>query len=150
MQRYVGLVPTSLALIMQMTFPYAKSFATAAVVLCTWPVTAQTYKAVATFKVPVSQAGALALDSTSRHLYVAGGSGIAVLNADTGEIVGSIAGIRKATDVLLIPAPGDDESSGASTTGFAANGSGATIFNLASAKAGATVQSAGAASLCYD
>lgn len=150
MQRYVGLVPTSLALNMQMNFRYAKSFSTAAAVLCTWPVHAQTYKAVATFKVPVSQARALALDSTSRHLYVAGSSGIAVLNADTGEIVGSIAGIRKATDVLLVPPQDDDESSRASTTGFAANGSGATMFDLASARAGATVQSGDAASLCYD
>lgn len=117
--------------------------------LCAHNATAQTYKPVATYKVASGPAAAIAVDSTSRRLYVAGNGGVAVLNADTGEAIGAVAGIKRATDVLIVPAAGS-EGSGPSTTGFAATGSGVTMFDLASRKAGATAQSVGAASLCYD
>lgn len=134
-----------------MNFPMSKVGAAsiaAFTLLCVPPAIAQTYKPIATYKVPVGSAAAIAVDSASRRLYVAGSGGVAVLNVETGEVLGTLAGIKNATDVLIIPA--GDEGSGPSTTGFAATESGVTMFDLASAKADITARSAGAASLCYD
>lgn len=109
---------------------------------------AQTYKPVTTYKLTYGPA-AIAVESVSRRLYVAGSGGVEVLNADTGKVIGGIAGVKNATDVLIVPAIADD-SPAAASTGFAATTSGVSMFDLASAKVSTTVQSAGARSLCYD
>ena len=110
--------------------------------------TAQTYKPVTTYKLTNGPA-AIAVESVSRRLYVAGSGGVEVLNADTGKAMGAIVGIKDATDVLIVPVMTDD-SPAASSTGFAATASGVSMFDLASAKVSTTVPSAGATSLCYD
>ena len=113
---------------------------------------AQSYKTVATYKLPGGAARGIAVDSDSRRVYVAEGDGVTVLNADTGAVSGTVTGLSGADDVLLIPAM-TGETKSASTKGYASDESGRVIaFSLADGKTVATVKLgvSGATSLCYD
>lgn len=110
---------------------------------------AQTYKPVANYRLAMGSPAAIAIDTTSRRIYVAGSSGITVLNADTGDPAGTIAGVESASDVLVVPVVTNDNP-GKSTTGFAATPSGVLMFDLGSAKVTSTAPIAGAVSVCYD
>lgn len=116
------------------------------------PLHAQTYKAVAEYKLPGASAKGLAIDSDSRRLFVATADGLTVLNADTGAIAGTIGGLHEAQDVLLIPAMNGEEQS-PSTKGFASDASGHVVaFSLVDNRPLATIKldASGPASLCYD
>jgi DNA-binding beta-propeller fold protein YncE len=78
---------------------------------------AQTYKAIGEYKLPGTHAGGIALDSSGRRIFVGVDDGVAVLNADTGQTAGAIAGLRHTHDVLLIPAMNGDDP--APSRGFA-------------------------------
>ena len=113
---------------------------------------AQTYKVLAKYKLPAASAKGIAVDSSGRKLFVADGDAVAVLDADTGAITGSIGGMKGAQDVLLIPAMHGDEPA-PSSKGYASDAAGHVIaFSLADMKPTATIQLKipGAASLCYD
>jgi DNA-binding beta-propeller fold protein YncE len=111
---------------------------------------AQTYQAVGEYKLPGSSAKRLAIDATSRRLFVAGDEGIAVLNADNGSSLGMIP-LPGADDVLLIPAMNGDEKA-ASKKGFATAKGKIVSFSLADLKLSdlGKLPTAGASSLCYD
>jgi DNA-binding beta-propeller fold protein YncE len=99
-----------------------------------------------------SDAKGLAVDSDGRRLFIASGSGVTVLNADTGASTGTISGLKDAQDVLLIPEMNGEEPA-PSTKGYASDASGQIIeFSLAGLKTTSTLKlpTAGAASLCYD
>jgi DNA-binding beta-propeller fold protein YncE len=113
---------------------------------------AQTYKAVGEYKVPGSSVGGIAVDSEGRRLFVAGDDGVAVLNADTGAVVGMIGGMKNAQDVLLIPEMKGDEVA-PSSKGFASDNAGNVLaFSLSGMKVVSTIKlpTSGPASLCYD
>jgi DNA-binding beta-propeller fold protein YncE len=113
---------------------------------------AQTYKAIAEYKLSGASVKAVAVDSEGRRLFLAAGDGITVLNADTGTPAGTMAGLKGAHDVLLIPAMNGEEKA-PSTKGFASDAAGHVIaFSLADLKPSATIQLAtsGPVSLCYD
>jgi DNA-binding beta-propeller fold protein YncE len=113
---------------------------------------AQTYKAIGEYKLPGTHAGGIALDSSGRRIFVGVDDGVAVLNADTGQTAGAIAGLRHTHDVLLIPAMNGDDPA-PSTRGFASDDAASVIaFSLADNKALATVklETSGTVSLCYD
>jgi DNA-binding beta-propeller fold protein YncE len=113
---------------------------------------AQTYKIIREYKVPGASARGLAVDSDGRRLFVAAEDGVAVLNADTGAVIGAVSGLKNAQDVLLVPEMKDDEAA-PSTKGFASDGAGNVIaFSLAELKPAANIKLAtsGAVSLCYD
>jgi len=115
-------------------------------------VSAQTYKVVSEYSLPGTGANArgIALDSDSRRLFVAGGDGITVLNADTGAELGSIQ-LKNAQDVLLIPVM-NGEGRAASTKAFATGDGKVVSFSLADMKIAGSEQlpTRGASSLCYD
>jgi len=111
---------------------------------------AQTYKSLSEYKLPGASARGIAIDSESRHLFVAGDDGITVLNADTGDKLGSIP-LKEAQDVLLVPVMHGDEQV-ASAKGYA-TGNGSVIgFTLADMKTTANekLPTTGPSSLCYD
>ncbi len=113
---------------------------------------AQTYKVVGEYKLPGSSVRGIAVDSDGRRLFAAGSDGVAVLNADTGAITGTIGGLKNAQDVVLIPEMKGDEAA-PSTKGFASDDAGNVImFSLADLKPITTVKlpTSGAVSLCYD
>ena len=112
---------------------------------------AQTYKVVGEYKLPGASAKGLAVDSDGRRIFVANGDSIAVLNADTGAVAGSISGLKGAQDVLLVPEMKGDAAPPAK--GFASDDAGHVIaFSLTDLKAVATIKldASGPASLCYD
>jgi DNA-binding beta-propeller fold protein YncE len=113
---------------------------------------AQTYKVIAKYKLPGAAAKGIAVDTNRRHVFVADGDGVAVLNADTGATVGKISGLKDAQDVLLVPEMNGDEA-GPSTRGFASDGAGHVIaFSPVEMKTTATIdlETPGPSSLCYD
>ncbi len=113
---------------------------------------AQVYKAIGEYKLSGTSAKGIAVDSDARRLFVAAGDGIVVLNADTGAPTATIAGLKGAQDVLLIPATNGEEKA-PSTKGFASDEAGHVIaFSLADMKPVATIKldAAGPSSLCYD
>jgi DNA-binding beta-propeller fold protein YncE len=113
---------------------------------------AQTYKAVGEYKLPGTSAKGLAVDSDGRRLFVADGDGVAVLNADTGAVVGTVGGLRGAQDVLLVPEMKGDEVA-PPTKGFASDEVGHVLaFSLMDMKAVASIKldASGSTSLCYD
>ena len=113
---------------------------------------AQTYKALGEYKLTGASAKGIAVDSIGRRLFVAGGDGVVVLNADTGAAMGTISGLKGAQDVLLIPELKDDQKT-PSTKGFASDATGHMVaFSLADMKQVATIKldGSGPASLCYD
>ena len=111
---------------------------------------AQTYKSLREYKLPGASARGIAVDSESRRLFVAGDDGITMLNADTGDKLGSLP-LKDAQDVLLIPVMNGDETV-ASTKGFATGNGTVIAFTLADMKTTATekLPTTGASSLCYD
>ena len=111
---------------------------------------AQTYKMLHGYNLTGATAQGIAVDSQSRHLFIAGDDAVTVLDADTGAKVGSIP-LKDAQDVLLIPAMNGEEQ-GASTKGFATGDGKVIAFSLADMKVTATEQlpTKGASSLCYD
>jgi len=111
---------------------------------------AQTYKQVAEYKLSAAPS-AIAVDTAGRRLYVAGDSGVAVLNADTGAVQSSLANTAGAQDLLVVPVMTDD-APGASTTAFASTSAGVVSIDLASGKVGAAVkmETPGFTTLCYD
>lgn len=122
--------------------------------LCVWLTApqafAQTYKAIGEYKLPGISARAIAIDSESRRVFVAGDDGITVLNADTGDKIGRIE-LKDAQDVILIPVMNGEEQ-GASTKGFATGNGSVIAFSLADQKTTATekLPTSGPSSLCYD
>ena len=115
---------------------------------------AQTYKVVAEYKLPGSNAYGIAADTAARRLYVAGDEGLTVLDLDTGAVVGSVA-LKHAQDVLLVPAKQDDAKNTPdkpSVMGFVAGDGAVTSFTLADLKTGPVqhLPSAGSTSLCFD
>ena len=111
---------------------------------------AQTYKSLSEYKLPGTSVRGIAIDSESRRLFVAGDDGITVLNADTGDKLGSIP-LKDAQDVLLVPIMNGDEQV-ASTKGFATGNGTVIAFTVADMKTNATekLPTTGASSLCYD
>ena len=113
---------------------------------------AQTYKAIAEYKLSGASARGIAVDADGRRLFIAGSDGVTVLNADTGASVGALEGVKDAQDVLLIPEmKGEDKAP--STRGYAADSSGHVVaFSLADLKPLATIKldAAGVTQLCYD
>jgi len=111
---------------------------------------AQTYKSLSEYKLPGASARGIAVDSESRRLFVAGDDGITMLNADTGDKLGSLP-LKDAQDVLLIPVMNGDDKV-ASTKGFATGNGTVIAFTLADMKTTATekLPTTGASSLCYD
>ena len=110
------------------------------------------HNAIAEYKLSDASVKAVAVDSEGRRLFLAAGDGITVLNADTGTPAGTMAGLKGAHDVLLIPAMNGEEKA-PSTKGFASDAAGHVIaFSLADLKPSATIQLAtsGPVSLCYD
>jgi len=135
---------------MNRTSPIFVSFA--ALLFCAMVLPAQTYKAITEYKLPGTSAKAIAVDAAGRRLFVAGGDGITILDADTGAPAGAIGGLSEAVDVLLIPEQNGEEPA-PSTRGFASDGAGHVIaFSLVDLKSTANIslQSAGPAALCYD
>jgi DNA-binding beta-propeller fold protein YncE len=113
---------------------------------------AQTYKAIGEYKLGGTSAKGIAVDSDGRRLFVAGGDGVTVLNADTGVFVGTITGLKGAQEVILIPGVNGEEKA-PSTKGFASDETGHVIaFSLTDMKPTATItlEASGPASLCYD
>lgn len=113
---------------------------------------AQTYKVIQQYKLPGASARAIALDSSSRRLFVAGDDGIAVLNADTGAALGSVSGTRNSQDVLLLPKT-NGETPVASEMGYASDGAGNVIpFSLQDLKPSSTIKLgiSGPSAICYD
>lgn len=110
---------------------------------------AQSYKAIATYRLAPGSAAALAVDASSRRVYVAGRQGVAVLNADSGQLLGAVAEITSATDVLIVPVMNGSDRK-AATTGFAATSSGVSVFDLLSRRVRWTAQATGVVSMCYD
>jgi DNA-binding beta-propeller fold protein YncE len=113
---------------------------------------AQTYKALGEYKLPGASARGIAVDSDVRRLFVAGDSGVTVLNADTGSVAGTIGGLKNVQNVLLIPEMKGDEVA-PSTKGFASDDAGNVIaFSLADMKPITMIKlpTSGPASLCYD
>lgn len=117
--------------------------------VCSTSLAAQKYTEVATFKLHAGTALAAAVDTAARRLYVAGSEGVAVLNADSGVEVGRIAGITKATDVLLANVPAEDGRA-ARTAGFIVSGAAVTMFDPANGKAAKSVPLQGMTRLCFD
>ncbi len=113
---------------------------------------AQTYRVIQQYKLPGDSARAIALDSSSRRLFVAGDDGITVLNADTGATLGTVSGIRNSEDVLLLPKM-NGETPAASEVGYASDASGNVIaFSLRDLKPSSTIKlgAAGPSAICYD
>lgn len=113
---------------------------------------AQIYKTIGEYKVAGTSAKGIAIDSDGRRLFVAGGDGVTVLNADTGATIGTIGSLKGAQDVMLIPGMNGEESA-PSAKGFASDETGHVIaFSLADMKPTATIklEASGPASLCYD
>jgi len=112
---------------------------------------AQTYKSIGEYKLSGTSASGIAVDTAGRRLYVAGDTGVAVLNADTGASQSTLAATVGAQDVLVVPVM-DDETPGASTIGFASTAAGVVSIDLASGKVGAAVkmEAPGFTTLCYD
>jgi DNA-binding beta-propeller fold protein YncE len=113
---------------------------------------AQTYKAIGEYKVPGTSARGIAVDNDGRRIFVAGSDGVAVLNADTGAVAGTVSGLKNAQDVLLVPEMKGDEAA-PSIKGFASDDAGNVIaFSLADMKPITTIKlsTSGPASLCYD
>ena len=110
---------------------------------------AQTYKAAGEWKLPGSAASAVAVDSESRKVFVAGDGSITVLNADDGSTIGSIP-LAGAHSLLLIPVT-NGEDPAPSTTGFAVANGIAIRFGVADLKIASEAKvTAGPSSLCYD
>ena len=110
---------------------------------------AQTYKAVTEWKLPGSTANAIAVDSESRKAFVAGDSGVAVLNADDGSSLGTVA-LPAAKAVLLIPVMNGEEAA-PSTTGFAIAAGKAARFNVGDLKVVSEARiGASPTAACYD
>ena len=111
---------------------------------------AQTYQSIGEHKLPGTSARGIAIDSESRRVFVAGDDGITVLNADTGDKMGSIE-LKDAQDVLLIPVMNGEEQ-GASEKGFASSNGNVIAFSLGDLKTTATdkLPTSGPSSLCYD
>lgn len=113
-------------------------------------VSAQTYKAIGEYTLPGGAAHGIAVDSSSRRIFVASDNGVAVLNADTGASLGTVP-LKGSQDVLLIPVMNGEEQ-GASTKGFATGDGKVVAFSLADLKITATesLPTSGGSSLCYD
>ena len=111
---------------------------------------AQSYKAIGSYKLPGNTAGRIAVDSEGRRLFVSTDDGIAVLNADSGAVVGMLP-LKGAQDVVLIPVMNGEEP-GSSTKGFATAAGRIVSFGLADLKPVETgkLPTGGASSLCYD
>ena len=122
--------------------------------LCVWLTAAQafaqTYHEIGEYNLPGTSAPAIAIDSESRRVFVAGDDGITVLNADTGDKMGSIE-LKDAQDVLLIPVMNGEEQ-GASEKAFATGNGNVIAFSLGDLKTTVTekLSTSGPSSLCYD
>lgn len=113
---------------------------------------AQTYKVIGEYKLPGASARGIAVDMDGRRLFIAGGDGVIVLNADTGAAAGMVNGLKDAQDVLVVPEMNGEEKA-PSTKGFASDAAGHVIaFSLADLKPTATIklETSGPAQLCYD
>jgi DNA-binding beta-propeller fold protein YncE len=129
--------------------PHVKRICAAAALLLGTNALAQTYKITGEYKLPGGAAHAIAVDSESRKIFVAGDDGVTVLNADTGAQMGSIP-LKGAQDVLLVPVVNGEEVA-ASTTGFATAQGRAVRFSVADMKVASEARlPQGAGSLCYD
>lgn len=86
--------------------------------------------------------GGVRVDSEARRIYVAHGDGVEVLNADSGEKIGTIA-VRGARDIALAPE---------FKRGFISGGDSITSFDLESLKVVKTIKSTGQApsAVAYD
>lgn len=123
-----------------------------AVLLAAGQLNAQTYHEVTQYKLAAGATSGIAVDSLSRKLFVGTAEGVAVLDADSGAPLGSIGGITRTHDVLLVPAAADDERAKISE-GFAADDSGHLIaFSVTDLKPTASLKlpTAGPVSLCFD
>lgn len=112
---------------------------------------AQTYKITGEYKLAAAAHG-IAVDGEGRRVLVAADDGVEVLNADNGNRIGIIDGLRSVQDVLLVPAM-HGEGPRPSTTGYASDASGHVIaFSLTEMKLTTkiTLEAPGATSLCYD
>ena len=124
----------------------------AALLLTSAHLDAQTYRELTQFKLPAAATSGLAVDSQSRKLFVGTADGVAVLNADSGASLGSIGGITRTHDVLLVP-PAEDDEHAKISKGFAADDSGHLIaFSVTDLKPMASLKlpTAGPVSLCFD
>jgi len=120
--------------------------------LMTLPAFSQTYKIIQRYKVPGSAVHSLAIDSEHRRLFVADSVGLLVLNADTGERIGTVGNLRDMDDVLLLPAT-QLGSATAAYQGYATDQHGSVIaFSPADLTTAKTMHltAPGPASLCYD
>src|SRR5581483_12450129 len=109
---------------------------------------AQTYKVAGEWRLPGGAANAIAVDSGSRKVFIAGNSAITVLNADDGSTLGSIP-LAGAHSVLLIPATNGEDP--APSSGFAVANGKAVRFNVNDLKIASEAKvAAGPSSLCYD
>lgn len=116
------------------------------------PLFSQTYKVIAQYKLPGNAVGAMAIDAQQRRLFVADSEGLLVLNADSGNRIGMVGGLRDAQDVLLLP---DSQKGGASIAyqAYASDQHGSVIaFSPGDLKTAKTLHLAtpGPATLCYD
>ena len=118
--------------------------------LATFAASAQTYKPAGEFKLPGTSARSIAVDSVTRRLYVTSDEGVTVLNADSGEKIGTVV-FKGAQDILLVPQMNGEEKV-ASTIGYVSADGRVARFSLTDMKVNATARlaSSGAASMCYD
>src|SRR4051812_38181744 len=80
----------------------------------------QNYKVLGEYKIPGTHANAIAVDTVARRVFVTGDAGVVALDADTGAITGSVANLKGAQDVVLIPG-GEGEDAAAASKGFASD-----------------------------
>src|SRR5579859_446318 len=116
------------------------------------PASSQTYKIIQRYKLPGSAVHSLAIDSEHRRLFVADSEGLLVLNADTGERIGTVGNLRDGNDVLLVPAT-QLGSTTVAYRGYVTDQHGDVIgFSPADLTAAKTMHltAPGPASLCYD
>lgn len=110
----------------------------------------QTYKVIAKYPVAGTSAQGIFIDSARRRVFVAGSSGVTVLDADSGASIGVVGDLKNASDVLLLP---DKDGAASLKKGFASDEEGHVfLFSPDDLRVNDRINlmTPGPATLCYD